>query len=37
MYCIWPDETWGELEELHEMTHMSDDYTVVENLPENLL
>jgi hypothetical protein len=25
----WPDGTWCDLHDLHEMTHMSDDYQIV--------
>lgn len=25
--CEWPDGTWCYASELHEMSHMSDDYT----------
>lgn len=28
-YCVWPDSTICTLEELPEMTYMSDDYEVV--------
>ena len=24
----WPDGTWCDLDQLHEMTHMSDDYQI---------
>lgn len=26
---VWPDGTWCDEEELHEYTHMSDDYEIV--------
>lgn len=27
--CVWPDGTFCDPDELHEMTHMSDDYAKV--------
>lgn len=29
-YALWPDGHFCELDELPEMTHRSDDYTLVE-------
>ena len=26
---VWPDESWCYRDELHEFTHMSDDYRVI--------
>ena len=26
---VWPDGTWCDEEDLHEYTHMSDDYEIV--------
>lgn len=32
---VWPDGTWCYRHELHEMSHMSDDYlTLLEDSPE---
>ncbi len=28
-YCLWPDGTYCEFSQRHEMTHMSDDFQVV--------
>ena len=28
--CLWSDGTWCYYEELEEMTHMSDDFEIVE-------
>lgn len=28
-YCLWPDGTWCERDEVEEMNHMSDDYIVL--------
>jgi hypothetical protein len=30
LICIWPDGTWCYKYELHEMTHMGDDYETKE-------
>jgi hypothetical protein len=32
--CVWPDGTWCEWYEVHEFTHMSDDYMRVALSPE---
>lgn len=29
-YAIWPNGSFCELDEVHEMTHLSDDYTVAD-------
>jgi hypothetical protein len=29
-YAVWPNGSFCELDEVHEMTHLSDDYTVAE-------
>lgn len=27
--CVWPDGTWCYQDQLHDMSHMSDDYIVL--------
>lgn len=33
-YCVWPDGTWCEHDELSQMTHMGDDYGIIECAPD---
>jgi hypothetical protein len=35
-FCIWPDGTYCELEDIEEYGWMSDDYYVTDQLPEDI-